>query len=401
MYQQAFLNHPDTSNVSILVKRNPRMSLIRSTLLTLISLILALSIAGYLYQAIGTYQDKKNYPAPGQLIPVDGHKMHIIQKGKGLPSVILDAGTGSFSAMWFTVTDETAKFSSVYAYDRAGQGWSEESPLPRTAVNMVHELHTLLTNANVPKPYIMVGHSLGGGIGQLYANTYPDDVFGLVLVDAGHADTTKKIAEHHLAFKRCMTGFTMIDTTEKNHQPYEPFLQRAFLRLTNSHLGEKIAEITGLQRLYLSSFYAQTGKAQYEVTPAMLARLLAPSTFRTTSQEIAHYGDSGSQLAGLENHLANKPLIVIGNGRGFFYNHLCHTHMTLPEIEFNNEVWFPLQKDLATKSTNSKLIIAQESGHRIQDTEPELVINAIKELVDLYRSAFTDEGANSAFNNLR
>ena len=64
--------------------------------------------------------------------------------------------------------------------------------------------------------------------------------------------------------------------------------------------------------------------------------------------------------------------------------------MTLPEMEFNNEVWFPLQKELAAKSTKGKLIIAQESGHRIQDTEPALIVNAIKELVDEYHSAFTD-----------
>ncbi len=369
-------------------------------MLILLGFIAAFAVAGYIYQTIGTYQDKKNYPAPGQLVDVDGHKMHIIQKGEGSPSVILDAGTGSFSLMWFSVPDEVAKFSSVYAYDRAGQGWSEESPLPRTAANMVHELHTLLEATNVPKPYIMVGHSLGGGIAQLYADSYPHDVFGLVLVDAGHEDTAKKVREHQLAFKRCMTGFTIVDATGKNHEPSKPFLQRAFLRLTSSSLGQKIAELTGIQRLYLQSFYSQPGNAQYEVSPTLRARLLAPSTFRTTSQEIAHYGDSGTQLAGLDNHLANKPLIVIGNGRGFFYNHLCHTHMTLPEMEFNNEVWFPLQKQLAEKSTKGTLIIAQESGHRIQDTEPELIVNAIRRLVDDYRSTFTDDGRNSAVNQL-
>ena len=377
------------------------MSVSRNITLTLIGLVIALSVAGYLYQTIGTYRDKKTYPAPGQLVTVDGHKMHITRTGEGSPSVILDAGTGSFSAMWFTVTDEAAKFSSVYAYDRAGQGWSEESPLPRTAINMAHELHTLLANAEVPKPYIMVGHSLGGSIAQVYANLYPNDVFGLVLVDAGHEDTVKRVAEHHLSFKRCLTGFTIVDHSGKNPEPTKPFSERALLWLTSFPISQKIAELTGIQRLYLQSFYAHPGNAQYEVSPAMCTRLLAPSTFRTTSQEIAHYGDSASQLTQLENHLANKPMIVIGNGRGFFYNHLCHTHMTLPEMEFNNEIWFPLQKELAAKSTKSKLIIAQESGHRIQDTEPKLVVDAIKELVDQYHSAFTDEGTNSAFNNLK
>jgi pimeloyl-ACP methyl ester carboxylesterase len=370
-------------------------------ILIALSLIAAFAIAGYVYQTIGTYQDKKNYPAPGELVDVDGHKMHMTQAGEGSPSVILDAGTGSFSLMWFSVTDEIAKFSHVCAYDRAGQGWSEESPLPRTAVNMIHELHTLLETTAVPKPYIMVGHSLGGGVAQLYANLYPDDVFGLVLVDAGHEDTAKKVAEHHLAFKRSLTGFTIVHASDKNSEaPSKPFLQRALLKLTSSRWGQKIAEITGIQRLYLQSFYSKPGNAQYEISPTMQARLLAPSTFRTTSQEIAHYGESAAQLAQLENQFAHKPLIVIGNGRGFFYNHLCHRKLTLPEMEFSNEVWFPLQRDLATKSTKGKLIIAQESGHRIQDTEPELIVNAIKELVDEYRSAFTDEGMTRAGNQL-
>lgn len=354
--------------------------------IVILSSIAAIGIGGHLYQAIEVYRDTLTHPAPGTLVDIEGHTMHIQQAGEGLPSVILDAGTGSFSLMWFSVTDEVAKFSRVYAYDRAGQGWSEESPLPRTATNMAHELHLLLEAVKAPKPYIMVGHSLGGGIAQVYANIYPDDVFGLVLVDAGHEDTTKKVQEHHLAFKRCLTGFTIVNPSEKNSESVSsiPLSQRAFLWLTNTSFGQKIAETTGLQRLYLKWFYSTPGHAQYEVSPAMLSCLLRPSTFRTTSHEIADYAESGAQLAQLENHLAHKPLIVIGNGRGFFYNPLCHTHMTLPEMEFNNEIWFPLQKKLAEKSTRGKLIIAQESGHRIQDAEPHIIVNAIKELVNEY-----------------
>jgi pimeloyl-ACP methyl ester carboxylesterase len=361
------------------------------SIIIVLSIIAITGIGGHVYQAVEVYRDKVAYPAPGTLVNIEGHKMHIQERGEGLPSVILDAGTGSFSLMWFSVTDDVAKFSRVYAYDRAGQGWSEESPLPRTATNMAHELHLLLEAVKAPKPYIMVGHSLGGGIAQVYANTYPDEVFGLVLVDAGHEDTAKRVAEHNLAFKRCMTGFTIVDPSHPEFSP-TPLSQRIFLWLTSSPWRQRIAEYTGLQRLYLQRFYATPGKAQYEVSPAMRACLLRPSTFRTTSHEITDYKESGIQLSQLENQLAHKPLIVIGNGRGFFYNPLCHTHMTLPEMEFNNEIWFPLQKQLAEKSSKGKLIIAQESGHRIQDTEPHLIVNAIKELVEEYKATALTTG---------
>lgn len=363
------------------------MSVASRTALAL-GLITALCITGFLYQAIALRWDTYQYPAPGKLVDVEGHKLHFTHGGYGLPSVVLEAGTGSFSLMWQQVPRDIAKFTHVFAYDRAGLGWSEESPLPRTAANMVRELHALLQNTHIPKPYILVGHSVGGGIALLYANTYPNEVFGLVLVDSGHEKIVEKIKEHHLAFERCMTGFTVVKTSSdgKHEQFPESFSQKLFLWLTNFPLGEKLTENLGLKRLYLKSFYEKAGCAQYPIYPALESRLLRPSTFRTTSQEIAHYGESSQQFTFSKDHLNKKPLIVISNGKGFFYNELCHQQMTPAEIEFNNQIWDPLQKDLVTKSIRAKQIIAKKSGHRIQDTEPELIVAAVKELVDEYHA---------------
>ena len=81
-----------------------------------------------------------------------------------------------------------ASFTQVCSYDRAGYGWSDSGPLPRTDGRIVTELHTLLTRAGIPGPYVLVGHSSGGLIMRLYAYTYPQQVAGLVLVDSSHED---------------------------------------------------------------------------------------------------------------------------------------------------------------------------------------------------------------------
>jgi pimeloyl-ACP methyl ester carboxylesterase len=138
--------------------------------LCLIGLLLMIGAA---YQWISTKLDAKRYPAPGQLVDIGGYKLHLYNAGSGGPAVILDAGLGGFSSSWGLVQPKIAQFTQVVSYDRAGTGWSEPSPFPRTSQQIVRELHTLLQNAHIPKPYILVGHSFGGINVRLYAATYP------------------------------------------------------------------------------------------------------------------------------------------------------------------------------------------------------------------------------------
>src|SRR3989304_10304359 len=155
-------------------------------ILTLAVLILALgtAIAG----AVAKSHLAQQYPAPGQLVDVGGRKMHINCVGQGSPTVLLEAGLGHYSLFWAYVQPEVAKYTRVCSYDRAGYGWSESSPMPRTANAEVDELHTLLVNADVQGPYILVGHSLGGMNMRVFANNYPDEVVGMVLVDSFHEE---------------------------------------------------------------------------------------------------------------------------------------------------------------------------------------------------------------------
>src|SRR5205823_10320911 len=101
--------------------------------------------------------------------------MHLNCAGQGHPTVILEAGLNDFSVIWTVVQREVATFARVCSYDRAGFGWSEPSPQPRTGTTMAHELHTLLVTADVKPPYVLVGHSFGGALVRLYAHEYPNE----------------------------------------------------------------------------------------------------------------------------------------------------------------------------------------------------------------------------------
>jgi pimeloyl-ACP methyl ester carboxylesterase len=160
----------------------------------------ALAGTGMAYQVIATARDKRKYPAPGQMVDVNGFRLHLHCTGKGSPTVVVDSGLGSFSPDWGLVQPEVAKFTRVCTYDRAGYGWSDPGPQPRTARQMVEELHTLLVNAGVEGPYVLVGYSLGGINVRLYAHQYPDDVAGVVLVDSpvAHEEALSRLPQELL-----------------------------------------------------------------------------------------------------------------------------------------------------------------------------------------------------------
>jgi pimeloyl-ACP methyl ester carboxylesterase len=157
-------------------------------LLGLVITLVALAAMGAIYQAVATAIDQHTYPPPGQLVDVGGYRLHITCVGAGSPTVILLHGNGGTSQDWYGVQPTIATTTRVCAYDRAGMGWSDADPGPRDAQQIMHELHTLLTNAGIAGPYVLVGHSFGGLYTRVYADQYPDEVAGMVLVDAAHPD---------------------------------------------------------------------------------------------------------------------------------------------------------------------------------------------------------------------
>ena len=152
----------------------------------LVILIIVLAITGVIYQTAAAESDRRNFPPPGNLIDVGGFKMHIYCVGEGSPTVILEALSGGTSSQWGWVQPEVQKGTRVCIYDRAGRAWSEPDPEPQSLARTVRNLHTLLTNANIEGPYVLVGHSIGGIYVRQFAADYPDEVAGMVLVDSSN-----------------------------------------------------------------------------------------------------------------------------------------------------------------------------------------------------------------------
>jgi pimeloyl-ACP methyl ester carboxylesterase len=147
-------------------------------------------LAGLLYQPVARLIDTRRFVPPGQLIDVEGHRLHLYQMGAatGRPSVVLEGGLPSTYLDWWKVQPEVAQFTQVCSYDRVGFGYSDTGRQGDTAQDLVEHLHALLAQSGVPAPYVLVGHSFGGLLVRLYATSYPQEVAGLVLVDSTHED---------------------------------------------------------------------------------------------------------------------------------------------------------------------------------------------------------------------
>lgn len=155
-----------------------------------IGLVLTLGAA---YQYTGSRIDFARHPAPGKLIDVGGYRLHLLCMGKGSPTVIFESGIADDSLTWSAVQPEIARITRACSYDRAGYGWSERGPEPRDARTSAHELHTLLKNAGVSGPFVLVGHSLGGLYIREYAALYRPEIAAMVLVDASAPFLYKRI----------------------------------------------------------------------------------------------------------------------------------------------------------------------------------------------------------------
>jgi pimeloyl-ACP methyl ester carboxylesterase len=304
-------------------------------------LIAGLALAGASYEAIAAGGDAKAYPPPGRLIDVGGYRLHIQCVGTGSPTVVLDAGLGRTSLDWSLVQPVIGQTTRVCAYDRAGMGWSDSGPAPRTPAQIAGELHTLLGNAGIAGPYVLVGHSLGGKNVRLFALQHPDEVAGMVLVDA----RGEYVDEH---------------TSPAEAQAFQQAMAQQ-----GTIYG--LARALGVVRL--------VGASQ-EGTPALPSETrLAMALFTTGQRGIATTAAEGQQRAADDRQLqaapslGARPLIVLAAGQNME----------------QTPYWAEAQRRQAALSTNGRLIVAEGSGHGIQLEQPALVIDAVQQVVALAR----------------
>ena len=325
-------------------------------------LLLALLLcAGILYQSISTKLDEQKYPPPGTLVDVGGYRLHLHSIGTGGPTIVLDSGLSGISSDWWLVAPEIAKFSRVVTYDRAGTGWSDASPQSRTGAHIVQELHRLLHVAKIPGPYVVVGHSNGGAYAQLFAATFPEEVIGVVLVDAWHETPEKRVPQRPIK-----TPITLL------HKPI-------FMRL---------ATILGITRFFLVDMYM---KAMMPYLPQSMwdaRRALAATTKNccTVSEEASAFSLSLKQLAEVDRStFANKPCIIITAGAPDLSVSSASGVQKVYLREFH-AVWNDLQKELVGKFPVGRQMIAEKSDHMIPWRQPDIIVQAVRELVSVNRA---------------
>lgn len=166
----------------------------RRILAGIVVLLVVAALVGTVYQARATSRDMGAQPPPGKLVDVGGYRLHIWCTGSGSPTVVLDTGLGGTASDWGSVQPAVANFTRVCSYDRAGMGYSDSGPRPRTSQQIVRELAALLDVSGIRERIILVGASIGGWNVRLFASTHEDRVAGLVLVDARHEEQGERLA---------------------------------------------------------------------------------------------------------------------------------------------------------------------------------------------------------------
>jgi len=312
----------------------------KSLYLMMCALLLALLMAACSAATAGTATvSAPQPPAPASdelmptaltngLVDVGGRRLMIHCTGQGSPTVILESGGPDDSSVWFKVQSGSDRRYRVCSYDRANLGSSDPAPAPRTFVDMARDLNTLLMNARIDGPYILVGHSMGGMLVRVFADQYPEKVAGLVLVDAAHPDMGPRL----------LAGL-----------PQESLFESKAIRSW---------------RKYLTWMSDSNGQDQMNI-------------------EGVNFLISNEQVKTIQP-LGDLPLVVISRSPN---NTEWPSMPTLPK-ETNSalfQIWQELQDELAGLSSNSAHVIASHAGHMIPTEEPELIIEAIRKLVKTWR----------------
>jgi pimeloyl-ACP methyl ester carboxylesterase len=297
-------------------------------------------------------------------VDVGGFRLHVQCGGEGAPSIVLDAALGGSSVSWSLVQPELAALSLVCSYDRAGFGWSDPGPLPRTAGRIAGELRTLLDRAGVPPPFLMVGHSFGGLVALVFARRFAAETCGLVLVDPAHAEdwvtpAPKEQAKIDRGVRLCRYGS----------------------RTARLGLARIVAALVGVGQLGLAralvKVLSRGGLAQQDEGILAPVSRLPPEARRPLTQfwtRPAFFDALGSQIESICTS-AREVLDATSGGYG---------DLPLVTISSTDPGDYRLRQQdaLARLSTRGRHIMASHSGHWIPLDQPQVVIDTIRDVLD-------------------
>lgn len=299
--------------------------------------VLALTLSTLSAQSSDSTVDRtaERFAAPGSFVSVGRHRLHLNCNGEGSPTVIFESGLGGSSLDWVRVQPQVAAFTRACSYDRAGYGWSEPGPRPRDSARISMELELLLVNANVPAPYVLVGHSFGGFNVRLYSHNNPGQVAALVLVDSSHEDQFQRFDE------------AGVGSTAPRHGS---FVLHNALHIPDG-LPEEVAHVAKLFAVKRSSMTA----------------------FRS---ELEHLRHSAEQLRSAST-LPDIPVVVISH-------RISESAASSSDAE-RAKIWMEMQSDLARRSARGKHIISATDEHYIQLSDPQLIVDSIRDVIESSR----------------
>ena len=303
------------------------------------------------------------YGQPGQLVDVGGFRLNLYCMGSGSPAVVFDSGWGDWAPAWSKVQPQIATWTRSCSYDRAGTGFSDPGPMPRTSVRIAGELRTALHNAGITGPYILVGSAFGGDNVRTFADMYMDEVAGLVLVDADPDDLEPKAMQEEAHRGHAGTPKDMRECRDaiSEHKPLPATCAQSFFRgLPEAEWSPELnAEVLET---------AQTKAAMYDSYASEMEQTPEDEVYlqqhrRSFGSRAIRVLTSGNHAVG---HLEEKPPDTP--------KHLQYERETTQA----QARWLKL-------SSNARQVFAHNSSEYIQFDEPETVINAIREVYDQAR----------------
>jgi pimeloyl-ACP methyl ester carboxylesterase len=301
--------------------------------------------------------------SPGRLIDVGGFRLHLNDAGHGSPTVVFDAALGGSSLSWCFVQPEVAAWTRACSYDRAGLGWSDAGPLPRTVARHAAELHELLQRAEAPPPYVLVGHSFGTLVARMFAARYRADVKGLVLVEPAFPEdlvtpgprewkrmrrAVRLCRYGALAARLRLTSSLISGDALSLARAAASFVSRRAFQRQDDELISPIQKLPERERAQLRWMWTQ------------------PRYFRALASQIDSIGISAKQLLEASESLVDMPLVVVSATNP----HPHHVKM---------------QEALVGASPMGRRTVAQSSGHWVPLDDPEAVVGALREVIELVR----------------
>ncbi len=305
-----------------------------------------------------------HYAAPQTLVKIGGRRrLNLLIAGEGAPTVIFAAGLNGTTLHWARVQHALALRTRTVAFDKAGLGFSDPGPPPRTASAIVADLRAALAGADIAPPYVLVGHSAGGPQMRLFAFRYPQEVVGMVMVDSSSEHQDRRMDE--------ATGARGAEARKRNLRDYS--------RLARLARAGALAPGT-------PDYDRAVGPPWPTVTPAVyaahVAQRLSPGFWRALGSESAASGSASSAaLDAARRSLGDMPLIALTAGK----NAAARPGEALAAAEARSEVWRTMHDEIAALSTRGERRTI-DAGHMIPIERPEAVIAAIEEVLALARA---------------